>query len=121
MPSKHADYVRYIAEDLLAGLPHITVKRMFGGHGFYFEGRMFGLEADGRIYFKVDEQSQPDYELAGSEPFRYSSKDRTSVTMSYWTLPDDVLEDHEKAVMWAEKAIQAARRSSMKKKKPRHT
>lgn len=119
MPSKHADYVRYIAEDLLAGLRTVTIKRMFGGHGFYFDGMMFGLEADGRIYFKVDEQTRPDYERAGSEPFRYSSKDRASVAMSYWMLPEDVLEDHEKALAWADKAIQAAQRSSSKKKKPR--
>lgn len=120
MPSKHADYVQYIVQDVLADLRPIIVKRMFGGHGFYFEGSMFGLEADGRIYFKVDLLTRPDYEQAESEPFRYSSKDRAAVTMSYWRVPDDVLEDRSRAVTWAGNAIQAARRSAVKTKKSRH-
>lgn len=66
---------------------------------------MFGLEADGEIFFKVNDENRPDYEQAGSHPFQYSSKDRKAVTMSYWTLPDEVMENHEEAVKWARKAI----------------
>ncbi|MFA5935466.1 MAG: TfoX/Sxy family protein [Patescibacteria group bacterium] len=107
MPSKHAAFVQYVAEDLLAKLTP-SVRPMFGGHGFYSGGKMFALEADGKIYFKVDKATQKDFEEAGSEPFRYSSKDRKSVTMSYWTVPETVLEDHELAVTWAKKAIKVA-------------
>lgn len=116
MPSKHEALVNYVAKDLLSGMS-VTVKRMFGGHGFYHYGKMFGLEADGRIYFKVNDDNRPEYEKAGSEPFKYSSKDKKAVTMSYWTLPDDVMEDHEKALVWASKAVKAASQAKKKGKK----
>jgi len=97
-------FVQYVAEDVLSEIA-VTTKRMFGGHGFYYEGKMFGLEAKGKIYFKVNDLNRSDYEKADSEPFTYSSKDRKTVTMSYWLVPEEVLEDREKAVEWARKAI----------------
>ncbi len=116
MPSKHQALVQYVAEDLLAGLKSVTVKRMFGGHGFYHAGKIFGLEADGEIFFKVNEESQSEYEKAGSHPFQYSSKDKKAVTMSYWTVPDEVMENPDEAVKWARKAIRAANVPKTKKK-----
>ncbi|MCK9360948.1 TfoX/Sxy family protein [Patescibacteria group bacterium] len=115
MPSKHEALVKYVAEDLLAGLKSVTVKRMFGGHGFYFGGKMFGLEANGEIFFKVNGENQSDYEKAGSHPFQYSSKDKKAVTMSYWTVPDEIMENPEEAVKWARLAIKAASASKAKK------
>lgn len=114
MPSNHAAFVQYIAEDVLSELD-VKTRRMFGGHGFYHAGKMFGLEAEGKIYFKVDDETRPDYEAMESQPFQYSSKDRTSVTMSYWMVPEEVLEDREKAVAWARKAIGVAQKAGMKK------
>jgi DNA transformation protein len=114
MSSKHAAFVQYVAEDVLSELA-VKTKRMFGGHGFYHDGRMFGLEADGKIYFKVNDSTRPEYERAESEPFKYSSKDRKAVTMSYWLVPEEVLEDRERAVEWAKKAIQVAADSKKKK------
>ena len=118
MPSKHAAFVQYVAEDVLSEL-EVKTKRMFGGHGFYHAGKMFGLEADGKIYFKVNDATRPDYEAADSEPFQYSAKDRKAVTMSYWMLPEEVLEDRERAIAWAKKAIGVAEMA--KTNKPRRT
>lgn len=114
MPSKHAAFVQYVAEDVLSEIP-VKTKGMFGGHGLYHDGKMFGLEADGKIYFKVNDETRSDYEEADSEPFKYSSKDKKAVTMSYWLVPEDVLEDREKAVEWARKAIRVANDSKKKK------
>ncbi len=118
MPSTHAAFVQYVAEDVLSEL-EVKTKRMFGGHGFYHQGKMFGLEADGKIYFKVGDETRADFEQAGSEPFRYSAKDRTSVTMSYWMVPEEILEDREQAAVWARKAIAVAQQAGIKK--PRRT
>jgi DNA transformation protein len=113
MPSVHAAFVQYVAEDVLSELD-VKTKRMFGGHGFYHAGKMFGLEADGKIYFKVNEETRSDYENTESEPFKYSSKDRKAVTLSYWLVPEEVLEDREKAVAWAKKAIGVAEKVKSK-------
>jgi DNA transformation protein len=118
MPSKHAAFVQYVAEDVLSEL-EVKTKRMFGGHGFYHAGKMFGLEADGKIYFKVNDGTRSDYEAMESQPFQYSAKDRKAVTMSYWMVPEEVLEDREKSVVWARKAIGVAEQA--KTKKPRRT
>ncbi len=108
MPSKHEALVKYVTDDLLSGIKGVTAKRMFGGHGFYSGGKMFGLEADGEIFFKVNKETQSDFEQAGSHPFQYSSKDRKAVTMSYWSVPDEVMENPDEAVKWARRAIKVA-------------
>jgi DNA transformation protein len=116
MPSSPQDYVAYIAQDVLSAIGEIKTRRMFGGHGFYFNGRIFGIEANDKIYFKVTATNQKDYEDAGSEPFHYSAKDKKAVSMSYWEVPEDVLEQREKAVSWALKAIQASQEKKTSKK-----
>ena len=116
MASKHAAFAKYVAEDLLAGLGPVKIRSMFGGHGFYFDGSFFALEADGKIFFKVDASNQKDYEQAGSEPFRYLAKDQKHTTMSYWSVPEEVLEDYDRMVEWASKAVRVARAAKAKKK-----
>ncbi|MDA8227095.1 MAG: TfoX/Sxy family protein, partial [Desulfitobacterium hafniense] len=43
----------YVLEQL-AILGDVTVRKMFGGAGIYYEGVIFGLLADDVLYFKVD-------------------------------------------------------------------
>jgi DNA transformation protein len=114
MPSKHAALANYVAEDLLADLGPVKVRPMFGGHGFYHGGIFFGLEAGGKIYFKIGESNRADFKAAKSKPFCYDMNGKR-MTMSYGSLPDDVLEDHEQAVIWAKKSIQAAKAAKKKK------
>ncbi len=56
--------------DLLAPLGPVAARPMFGGFGIYLDGVMFALIADDTLYLKVDEGTRPDYEAAGSAPFR---------------------------------------------------
>ncbi len=105
MKSSFADYV---VNDLLVGIEGVRARRMFGGYGIYKGDTMFALIADDELYYKVGEAEQKDYEAHGSEPFRYSTKDRSSVTMSYWKLPLEVMEDHLFLEEWTHRAIQTA-------------
>lgn len=105
---KTNEYVAYIASDLLSDLGEVKTRRMFGGHGFYLHGKIFGIEANGKIYFKTTDLNRADYEKAGSEPFHYSRKDKDAVSLSYWQVPEETLEKPEEAVRWARKAIQAS-------------
>lgn len=102
------EYISYIANDILSELGDVKTRRMFGGHGLYLNGKIFGIEANGKIYFKVTDSNRADYKIAGCEPFHYSRKDKGAVSMSYWEVPEDVLENREKAVQWAQKAVQAS-------------
>ncbi|MEK6610285.1 MAG: TfoX/Sxy family protein, partial [Gemmatimonadota bacterium] len=58
----------YVLEQL-AGLGAVTVRRMFGGAGIYHGGLFFAVLDDDQLFFKVDGETRPAYEAAGSGPF----------------------------------------------------
>jgi DNA transformation protein len=104
-------------EELFAPFAAVSVKRMFGGHGVYADGLFFAIEAGGEIYLKADRQSAARFQEAGSRPFVYQGKDRP-ITVSYWSLPDEALEDTDELVRWATFAVEAARRAGPKRRIP---
>ena len=92
----------------------VTARRMFGGHGIYHAGVMFGLIADGTLYLKVDDESRGTFEAAGLPPFVYEAKGRR-VALSYHRAPEAKLDEPELAREWAERGWQAARRAHLLK------
>lgn len=110
-----SDYRDYVL-DLLASFGDLTAKAMFGGHSLYKNGVIFAIIAEDMLYFKVDDSNRADFEAKGSEPFTYEAKGKR-VSMSYWQVPLDVLEDGAELVQWAEKAYQVGGKSTHKKKK----
>ena len=74
---------------------------MFGGVGLYINEAFCGIiGADsGRLYLKVDDSNRADYEREAMEPFRTPKG-----TMSYYTVPEHVIEDAEILRTWALKA-----------------
>ena len=93
--------------DQLSALPELRAKAMFGGHGFYSSERFFGILFEGRFYCKASERSRAAYVERSMEPFTYELKGRV-MTMSYYEVPPDVLENAAELVVWAERAIQVA-------------
>ncbi len=83
---------------------------MFGGWGLFLDGIMFALVADGRLYLKVDGETEAQFADAGAEPFTYRSPSRT-VQMSYREAPDGGLEDSDELLPWARLAVEASRRA----------
>jgi DNA transformation protein len=100
--------------DQLARLPQLRAKRMFGGLGLYSGDCFFAIVAADELFFKVDDSTRAAYEAAGSEPFR-PVIDRP-VSMSYWRVPSEVLEDAGELAVWARAAIGAARNTAAKKR-----
>ena len=91
---------------------------MFGGFGVYIDGVMMGLIADDVAYFKTDDSNRGDYETLGTGPFMYAGKRGKPIAMSYHQVPDDVFEDTDELIAWAEKASIVAKKNSKKTKKP---
>ena len=108
------NFVEYVLE-LLAPLKNVRARKMFGGYGIYRESVMFGLVADGVLYFKADEESIPDYEALGLGPFLFE-KNGKMVAMSYYQVSADAMDSSSDLCEWAEKAYSVALRA--KKKKP---
>jgi DNA transformation protein len=118
MAKKDKEFHDYIMNDVFTGIAGVTSRAMFGGYGMYKDGKIFAIIADGKLYFKVAESNQSDYEKAGSEPFRYTMPSGKEYHMAYWELPPDVLEDREELPKWIEKSLRIPQsRSSSKKKK----
>ena len=92
-------FVDYVLE-LLEPLGGCSARAMFGGHGIYRDGGIFGLVINDRLYLKADAQTEAEFVEAGSAAFVYQGKDR-AVQMSYWSLPEDALESSEEMARWA--------------------
>jgi DNA transformation protein and related proteins len=101
-----AAYLQYVLEQL-SRLGRVTSRRMFGGVGLYCDDQFFGLIDDDTLYFKVDDSTRGEYESRGMKPFR-PYKDRPEVSMTYYTVPVDVLDDDEELVTWARRSVAVA-------------
>ncbi|MBT2324588.1 TfoX/Sxy family protein [Variovorax paradoxus] len=88
----------------------IEIKRMFGGHGIYHEGRMFALVARDTLYLKADPQSVAHFERLRLPAFEYQREGKTA-QMSYREAPAEVFDDRDEAALWARRAWEAALRS----------
>jgi DNA transformation protein len=101
--------------ELLAPLGATRARRMFGGHGLYVDELFVALIAFDRLYLKADAQTQGRFEAAGCRPFVYDGKDR-SITMSYFSAPDDALESPAYMQPWGRLALEAALRAKAAKR-----
>ncbi len=103
----------YIGE-LFSSFGPVTVRRMFGGAGVFADGLMIALISNSDIFLKADSETSAAFEREGMKPFTYGAK-RSRVTMSYWRMPDRLLDDQDELAEWAKTALGAARRSAAKK------
>ena len=101
--------------DQLRALPELGAKAMFGGHGLYSGAKFFGILSEGQLYFKVDETIRAAYAERGMKPFTYTNAKKV-MTMNYYEVPPDILEDAELAVTWANQSICLAATASGKKR-----
>jgi len=99
-------YKNYVVEDLLGHLEHVRARAMFGGYGLYLKGAFFAIIVDdGELRFKVNDTNRAQYEALGSGPFIYTGhKNIKPVTMSYYLVPNEVLEDRERLTERAEQS-----------------
>ncbi len=102
--------------EVFADFGPVDTRRMFGGHGLYHSGLMFGLVADDVLYLKADKQSQHHFEEKGLSPFHYE-KSGKQVKLSYYLAPEEIHDDTVIAREWAVLAFEAALRGDKKKKK----
>jgi len=104
-------YRDFVVEQLERVAP-VTAKSMFGGVGLYARGLFFGLIAQDRLFFKVDDATRPEFERRGMEPFRPFAEDRA---MGFYEVPADVLEDAAPLESWMSAALEVAEKARLKK------
>jgi len=106
---KHDSFTRFVM-DQLSALPGLRTKAMFGGHGLYQGSDFFGILMDGRVYFKTDEHTRGVYLKRGMAPFIYE-KARRTMTINYFEVPLEVLENRDEFVAWATQAVHAGKKA----------
>ncbi|HEX4177444.1 MAG TPA: TfoX/Sxy family protein [Rhizomicrobium sp.] len=96
-------------DDLFHDFGRIAVRRMFGGEGIFVGELMIGIVVDDQIYLKVGDANRADFEAEGAKPFTYTrGKERNATSLSYYTVPDRLLDDTEEFAPWARKAHEVA-------------
>jgi DNA transformation protein len=102
-------YRTFVLEQLNRAVPPVRARAMFGGVGLYAAGTFFALIADDVLYFRTDDAARAEFESLGMPPFR--PFDEHGPVMSYYQLPEEILEDTDTLRRWAERAIAGARAS----------
>jgi len=110
------DYLQFVLEQL-AGLGELRSQRMFGAAGLYCADVFFAIVSDDTLYLRVDDSNREDFTARGMAPFRPYA-DRPEVSMTYYEVPAEVLEDGAALVSWAQRSLAGATRS-LAKGKPR--
>ncbi|HZL88772.1 MAG TPA: TfoX/Sxy family protein [Pirellulaceae bacterium] len=104
-----------VLDQLARVAPAVTGKRMFGGLGIYSREMFFALADQDRLYLKADDQTRGEFKAQGWEPFRPFGDDR--MTMQYYEVPLEVIENVERLRPWVERALDAAARGAKSKRK----
>ena len=105
------EYINYVL-DQFSSFGEVHPKKMFGGVGLFFQGLMFSLIADDTLYLKVDDSNRSDFERDGCMPFKPFVHKK--MTMSYYNVPVEVLENRDVLAEWAKKAFHVAMRGKKK-------
>ena len=100
--------------DQLSALPDVRARAMFGAHGLYCGETFFGILDEGRLFFKTDPATESDYAARGMGQFSYELDGRI-ITFQYHEVPPEILEQPPELLLWARKAVAAARRTKTKK------
>lgn len=110
---------REFVRDLLSGFGPVTIKTMFGGAGIYADGTMFAIVVDDTLYLKADETSSRAFAAEGKGQFTYTPRGRATVAMSYWEVPERLLDDPEELASWAREAHRIAKSGNARRPRKR--
>jgi DNA transformation protein len=94
----------------LSPLGRVTMRRMFGKTGVFCDGLMFGMITDDTLYVRVDDHNRAVFkEAEAAPPLNYEKKGRT-IDLSFWRVPERLLDEPDELVLWARAALAAAGR-----------
>ncbi len=100
------EFVNYI-QGQLETIDLVTYKRMFGGVGVFYEGKMFGLiSSQAAFYLKVSDANRTQFEA--SEMPKFNPGNKPGKGMPYYQVPPNVLEDKALLKEWALQSVEIA-------------
>ena len=116
MPKKIPEYLNYFLEDCLQWDKQFSIKFLFWGYAIYKNKKIFSLFINEVIYFKVWENNIWDYKEKKSKAFSYKKKNWVVWVMSYYELPEEILENMEELDSWINKSLEVKSKTKNNKK-----
>jgi len=104
-----AEFANFLREQL-SPLGHLTMRRMFGKTGVFCEGVMFGMITANTLYLRVDELNRSHFKEAAAYPPLNYLKQGSAIDLSFWRVPERLLDERDEFVSWARAALAAAHR-----------
>ena len=102
-------FAEFLREQL-SPLGRLTMRRMFGKTGVFCDGLMFGMITDDTLYVRVDDHNKAVFkEAEAAPPLNYEKKGRT-IDLSFWRVPERLLDESDELILWARAALAAAQR-----------
>jgi DNA transformation protein len=95
--------------DMLAPLGAVTHRRFFGGRGIVCGEVQFAMILGGVLYLRVDAALATQLKANGAQPFVYGTRKRDVEVASYYSVPEECLDDEELFVGWARRSLAVAR------------
>lgn len=105
--SASPEFIEYVRE-LFIPLGNLIDGKFFGGFAFISGTKQFAIIMGNTLYFCVNDETRPKYEALGMEPFSYTTRKRIVNVKKYYSAPDDLFENNEKLIEWANEAIESA-------------
>jgi TfoX/Sxy family transcriptional regulator of competence genes len=94
----------------LAPAGEVSVRRLGGLRGLFHPAAgdtPFGIVSRGEVFFKAGPDAVTKYIARGMRPLRLSGERQP--LSGYWQVPPDVLDSADTVVLWAARAVDAAR------------
>ncbi|WP_108820543.1 TfoX/Sxy family protein [Pseudovibrio sp. Alg231-02] len=85
-------------------LKNIRCRPMFGGHGYYINGKMFALVREKSLYLKAGSNNVADFLLTGQLPYIHQCFGEYFPT-NFYSVPLNIVEDEVQLTRWIAKAI----------------
>lgn len=112
--SVSVSFKAYVQEQF-ADPKRLKARPMFGGVGLSWETTFFAVIDDDTVFFKVDAETRPAFEQAGSGPFDPFKNGKPM--RGYYELPPEILEDREQLAVWRATAVAVSRRAPSPKRR----
>lgn len=114
MAKKIPEILEYFLQDLVEWEVSFSYRSMFGWYWIYRFGKIFAILVWNQFYFKVWEINKQDFIDYWSEPFSYKKKSGEIGIMTYYELPEEIMENREELFKWIDKSLSIE--SKIKKK-----
>jgi DNA transformation protein len=107
-------FAEFLREQL-APVGHITMRRVFGKTGGFCDGVMLGMVTENTLNVRVDDQNRATFKEAESFPPLNYEKKGCTIDLSFWRVPERLIDEPKELVTWARAALEAAHRVAAKR------